>query len=75
MSVELGKYREIRAEEFTGGNRDHCEEGGATMHYPRRTSRIKKKRKQGFRARMRTASGRKMLSRKRARGAHCLTSC
>lgn len=38
------------------------------MHYPRRTSRIKKIRKQGFRARMRTASGRKMINRKRRLG-------
>ena len=45
------------------------------MHYPRRTSRIKKKRKQGFRARMRTPGGRKMLNRKRRRGMHRLTTC
>lgn len=38
------------------------------MHYPRRTSRIKKIRKQGFRARMRTKSGRKMINRKRRLG-------
>lgn len=45
------------------------------MHYPKRTSRIKKKRNQGFRARMRSAGGRKVLSRKRRRGAHSLTTC
>jgi len=38
------------------------------MHYPRRTSRIKKIRKQGFRARMKTKAGRKMINRKRRMG-------
>ncbi len=38
------------------------------MHYPRRTSRIKRARKQGFRARMRTSKGRKLISRKRRHG-------
>ena len=41
---------------------------GTCMHYPRRCSRIKKIRKQGFRARMRTKAGRKMINRKRAMG-------
>jgi large subunit ribosomal protein L34 len=43
------------------------------MHYPRKISRIKKIRKQGFRARMRTSSGRKLLSRQRRRGRHSLS--
>ena len=43
------------------------------MHYPRKVSRIKKMRKQGFRARMQTAGGRKMLSRQRRRGRHNLS--
>ncbi len=43
------------------------------MHYPRKISRIKKIRKQGFRARMRTAGGRKTLSRQRRRGRHTLS--
>ena len=43
------------------------------MHYPRRLSKVKRMRKQGFRARMRTAGGRKVLSRKRRRGNHRLT--
>ncbi|RMH23874.1 MAG: 50S ribosomal protein L34 [Planctomycetota bacterium] len=38
------------------------------MHYPRRTSRIKRKRSIGFRARMRTRNGRKMINRKRRIG-------
>jgi large subunit ribosomal protein L34 len=42
------------------------------MHYPRKLSRIKKVRKQGFRARMRTSKGRKMLNRQRRAGRHTL---
>lgn len=38
------------------------------MHYPRRTSRIKKVRKHGFRARMKTKSGRKILNARRRIG-------
>ncbi len=38
------------------------------MHYPRRNSKIKRARKQGFRARMRTANGRKLINRKRRHG-------
>lgn len=38
------------------------------MNYPRRTSRIKRKRSIGFRARMRTKSGRKIINAKRRRG-------
>jgi large subunit ribosomal protein L34 len=38
------------------------------MHYPRRVSRIKRKRSIGFRARMRTTNGRKMMNRKRRLG-------
>lgn len=42
------------------------------MHYPRKISRIKKIRKQGFRARMRTSKGRKLLNRQRRLGRHTL---
>ncbi len=43
------------------------------MHYPRKISRIKKIRKQGFRARMKTHGGRKLLSRQRRRGKRTLS--
>lgn len=38
------------------------------IHYPRRVSKIKRKRRYGFRARMKTSNGRKMLNRKRRVG-------
>jgi len=38
------------------------------IHYPRRTSRIKRKRSIGFRARMRTKAGRRIINNKRRRG-------
>jgi len=38
------------------------------MHYPRRVSRQKRVRKFGFRARMKTRAGRKIINRKRRRG-------
>ena len=38
------------------------------MHYPRRVSRIKRARTHGFRARMKTRNGRKMINRKRRIG-------
>lgn len=38
------------------------------MHYPRRISKIKRARKSGFRARMRTARGRKLINAKRRHG-------
>jgi large subunit ribosomal protein L34 len=43
------------------------------MHYPKKISRIKKKRKQGFRARMKTSKGRKLISRQRREGRHRLS--
>ncbi len=43
------------------------------MHYPRKISRIKKIRKQGFRARMSTSKGRKLLNRQRRLGRHTLS--
>ncbi len=39
-----------------------------TMHYPHRISRIKRKRAIGFRARMKTRGGRKLMNRKRRVG-------
>lgn len=38
------------------------------MHYNKRLSRTKRKRSIGFRARMATKNGRKMINRKRAAG-------
>ena len=38
------------------------------MHYPRRVSKIKRIRKLGFRARMKTSAGRKLINRKRRAG-------
>ncbi|MCX5689234.1 MAG: 50S ribosomal protein L34 [Planctomycetota bacterium] len=38
------------------------------MHYPHRISRIKRKRSIGFRARMKSTVGRKMMNRKRRAG-------
>jgi large subunit ribosomal protein L34 len=38
------------------------------MHYPHKTSKIKRARKHGFRARMRTKKGRQMINRKRRVG-------
>ena len=38
------------------------------MHYPRRVSKVKRARMLGFRARMKTKAGRKMINRKRAMG-------
>ena len=37
------------------------------MHYPHKTSKVKRARKIGFRARMRTKGGRKAINRKRRR--------
>jgi len=39
-----------------------------TTHYPKRKSKIKRRRKFGFRARMRTKAGRKMINAKRRVG-------
>jgi large subunit ribosomal protein L34 len=39
-----------------------------SVHYPKRKSRIKRARQFGFRARMKTKMGRKILNRKRRYG-------
>ena len=38
------------------------------MHYPHKISKIKRARAVGFRGRMKTANGRKMINRKRRAG-------
>ena len=38
------------------------------MHYPHRISKVKRARKLGFRARMRTKNGRRIINNKRRRG-------
>ncbi len=38
------------------------------MHYPKRTSNVKRRRQLGFRARMKTRSGRKLINARRRRG-------
>ena len=38
------------------------------IHYPRRTSNIKRRRKLGFRARRKTKSGRKIINKQRKLG-------
>lgn len=38
------------------------------VHYPRRTSNVKRRRTLGFRARMKTKNGRKIISRQRRIG-------
>lgn len=38
------------------------------MHYPHKTSKVKRARKIGFRARMKTKAGRKTINRKRRVG-------
>jgi large subunit ribosomal protein L34 len=38
------------------------------MHYPHKISKVKRARKVGFRARMKTAKGRQMINRKRRAG-------
>ena len=44
------------------------------VHYPRRVSNTKRKRKFGFRARMQTTSGRKILNHKRSIGRRVLSA-
>ncbi len=38
------------------------------MHYPRRTSNVKRRRKLGFRARMKTKAGRRLINKRRRIG-------
>ncbi|MEK6798363.1 MAG: 50S ribosomal protein L34 [Planctomycetota bacterium] len=45
------------------------------MHYPKRISKIKRARKSGFRARMRTHNGRKLINRKRRHGFKKISVC
>ncbi len=45
------------------------------MHYPHRNSKIKRARKQGFRARMRSHTGRRLINRKRRHGFRKISVC
>lgn len=45
------------------------------MHYPRRNSKVTRARKHGFRARMKTHNGRKLLNRKRRHKFHKISVC
>ena len=45
-----------------------------TTHYPKKISNIKRKRKFGFRARMATKNGRKILNAKRRTGRRVLSA-
>ena len=47
---------------------------GFAMHYPHKSSRIKKVRKVGFRARMRTSKGRRIINRRRRLGRRPVTT-
>ena len=58
----------IRGSELTAAGGLPPADKGNAMHYPKRLSRIKRKRTIGLRARMRTASGRKLINRKRRLG-------
>ena len=44
------------------------------MHYPHKISRIKKVRRVGFRARMRTSKGRRIINRRRRLGRRVVTT-
>ncbi|MHC4832701.1 MAG: 50S ribosomal protein L34 [Planctomycetota bacterium] len=44
------------------------------MHYPHKLSRIKKLRKVGFRARMKTSKGRRIINRRRRLGRRVVTT-
>ena len=46
-----------------------------STHYPKRRSLIKRARKFGFRARMRTSAGRKIVNRKRRLGRSVNVRC
>lgn len=45
-----------------------------SIHYPKRTSRIKRRRTCGFLSRMRTKRGRNVVKRQRAKGRHNLNA-
>ncbi len=66
---EDGYHASCRNSEFqTPAPRPQPPDPTMSTHYPKRRSLIKRARKFGFRARMRTSDGRKMLNRKRRVG-------
>ena len=50
------------------GSTDPASDNAMPTHYPKRRSLIKRARRFGFRARMRTKNGRKLVNRKRREG-------
>lgn len=69
QNIDLrGKWVEGGSEKFVGIRFGPETRREPPMHYPHRTSKIKKIRKSGFRARMATKGGRKIINNRRRIG-------